>query len=299
MKKFALIAVAATVAVVAFYPPARLAAYVAIGRGTNCSLKQAVRSGQDLKDQIRHKDEILAASKLIETDPGGFKRYETPMGRYWIPKGSEFVLPFNLAEMKRSIYFSGDHAIKPGDVVLDCGANVGVFTRQVLELGAAKVVAIEPAPENLECLRRNFKTEIESGRVIVYPKGVWNKDDELELNVDPANSAADSFVIKREGSHVVARVPLTTIDKLVVELGLPKVDFIKMDIEGAEPNAIDGAAETLKRFKPRLSLSAYHAADHPVVVPAKVRAARGDYAMECGPCAEVRLGVRPDILYFH
>ena len=136
------------------------------------------------------------------------------------------------------------------------------------------------------------------------PKDKIGDYDELvdvidwELNVDPNNSAADSFIIKREGSHAIAKVPLTTIDKLTAELNLPKVDFIKMDIEGAEPNAIDGSAETLKRFKPRLSLSAYHAADHPVLVPAKVRAARGDYTMTCGPCAEISFGVRPDILYF-
>lgn len=295
--KIAIAVVAVIAAVAALYPPARLATYVLIGRGTNCPIGQAVKSGQEIQDQIRFKDEILAASKLLESD-GGFERYQTPMGAYWIPKGSKYVLPFNLAEEKRDIYFSETHKIRSGDIVLDCGANVGVFTRKALDMGAAKVVAIEPGPENVECLRRNFKAEIEAGRVIVYPKGVWHKDDELELNVDPNNSAADSFLIKREGSHAVARVPLTTIDKLSAELGLARVDFIKMDIEGAEPNAIEGAVETIRKFKPRLSLSAYHAADHPVLVPAKVTAARNDYKMTCGPCAEISFGVRPDILYF-
>lgn len=276
-----------------------MAAYVLIGRGTNCSLASAIHSGHERNDQIRIKDEILAVSRLVETDPGGFKLYETPMGRYWIPAGSEYVLPFNLAEEKRSIYFSGDHTIKSGDIVLDCGANVGVFTRKALDLGAAKVIAIEPAPENLECLRRNFKREVDAGQVIIYPKGVWHKDDEMELNVDPNNSAADSFVIRREGFRGVAKVPVTTIDKLVTELNLSKVDFIKMDIEGAEPNAIEGAAQTIRQFKPRMSLSAYHQPNHPVLVPEKVRQARSDYQMVCGPCAEISFGVRPDILYFH
>lgn len=297
MKK-ALLTVALLLAVVVFYPPARLAFYVLIGRGTNCSLGSAARSGVELKNQIRYKDEILAASQLLEVDPAGFKLYSTPMGRYWIPTGSEYVLPFNLAEEKRSIYFAGDHTIWSGDVVLDCGANVGVFTRKALQLGAAKVIAIEPAPENLECLRRNFKDEIADGRVVIYPKGVWNKDDELELNIDPKNSAADSFVIHQDGTHSRVKVPLTTIDKMVAELNLPKVNFIKMDIEGAEPNAIEGATETIRKFKPRLSLSAYHQANHPVLVPEKVRQARNDYKMTCGPCAEISFGVRPDILYF-
>lgn len=295
--KFAIVG-AVALAVVAAYSPTRYGALVLLGRGQGCPIENAARIQSHHRTVTRYKDEILAAAKLLETDPAGFKLYDTPMGRYWIPKGSEYVLPFNLAEEKSAIYFDGAHNIQPGDIVLDCGANVGVFTRGALAKGASKVIAIEPGPENVECLRRNFKEEILAGRVIVYPKGVWDKDDELELNVDPENSAADSFVIKRTGARTV-KVPLTTIDKLTGELGLSKIDFIKMDIEGAEPNALDGAAAILKRDKPRLSISAYHAADHPVTIPAKVRAARGDYAVKCGPCNAVGWTVRPDILYFN
>ncbi len=293
----------ALLAAIALYPPARLATYVLIGRGTNCTFERAIRSGTELDTQIRYKDEILNATRLLESDDDGYKKFRTPMGDYWIPakqKEAEYVLPYNLAEQKRGIYFDGDHTIRAGDVVLDCGANIGVFTRTALDLGASKVIAIEPAPENIECLRRNFPKEIAAGTVVLVPKGVWHQEDELTLNVDPANPAADSFVMTPKGSTPSeVKMPLTTIDLLVEELGLTDVDFIKMDIEGAEPNAIDGSRQTLQRFKPRLSLSAYHAEDHPVVVPEKVNAARDDYAMRCGPCAEVRFGVRPDILYFY
>ena len=55
--------------------------------------------------------------------------------------------------------------------------------------------------------------------------------------MDPKNSAADSFIIHREGDKEVAKIPVTTIDKLVAELKLERVDFIKMDIEGAEQRA--------------------------------------------------------------
>ena len=64
--------------------------------------------------------------------------------------------------------------------------------------------------------------------------------------------AADSFVIEKKGWGAVEKVPLTTIDKLVAELQLDKVDFIKMDIEGAEPNAIQGGRETIRKFQPRM-----------------------------------------------
>jgi FkbM family methyltransferase len=295
-----LILIVAAVATGAFYyPPARLSALVLAGRSPNCPYAKAIRSADNLKRQIELKDRILNASRTIETDAQGFRLWETPHGRYWIPEGSDFVLPFNLAEQERKIYGEGERAVRAGDIVLDCGANVGVFTRVALNNGAKLVVAIEPAPENIECLRRNFKSEVSEGRVIVYPKGVWDKDDFLALHVDPHNSAADSFLINREGSHEVAKIPLTTIDKLVSELKLERVDFIKMDIEGAEPRALEGGRETLKRFKPRMSLSVYHAADHPRTVPAAALAARPDYTIECGDCAEANGGIRPDILFFY
>jgi FkbM family methyltransferase len=292
------VVLAALAAVVYSYAPARLAAIVAAGRSPYCPMANAIRSDDNLRTQIRYKDEILHASRLLEKDKDGYERWATPMGTYWIPDGSRYVLPFNLAEQKRKIYGDGEQAVRAGDVVLDCGANVGVFTRVALGAGAKTVVAIEPAPENLECLRRNFNQEIAAGRVVLYAKGVWDREDKMTLQVDPHNSAADSFLIRREGGHAGVEVPLTTIDRMVAELKLDRVDYIKMDIEGAEQRALAGGRETLARFHPRLSLSAYHAPSDPERIPQLVRAAWPGYKQECGPCAEANWSVRPDVQYF-
>jgi FkbM family methyltransferase len=292
------ILLAALASGVYFVAPLRLALIVLAGRSPVCPLSNALQAAENLRTQIAFKDEILRASKKLETDPAGFHLWDTPDGRYWVPEGSDYVLPFNLAEQKRQIYGAGERAVQSGDVVLDCGANVGVFTRSALRAGAKRVIAIEPAPENIECLRRNFTAEIATGRVVVYEKGVWDKDDFLTLQVDPHNSAADSFLIHRDGGVEGKKVPLTTIDKLVAELKIEKVGYIKMDIEGAEQRALAGARATLARDRPRLSLSAYHNDDDPVKVPEAVRRAWSGYSMECGPCAETRFRVRPDILYF-
>ena len=286
-------------AVLYSYAPARITALVLLGRSPVCPWGNALEAPRDVVRRTGIKDRILSASRKLETDPAGYELWDTPKGRYWIPKGSQFVLPFNLAEQEMGIYASGDAVhVTPGDVVLDCGANIGVFTRVALDAGAAKVIAIEPAPENLACLRRNYKDEITQGRVVVYPKGVWDKDDWLTLHVDPHNSAADSFVIRREGAQDAANVPLTTIDKMAAELGLDRVDFIKMDIEGAEVKALNGGRQTIARFHPRMALSAYHQDDHPVEVPKAVRAAWSGYRMICGACAEAGWRIRPDILLF-
>jgi len=279
--------------------PVRLAALFAAGRSPHCSFVRAVRAVAHERGLIQTKDRILAASRLVETDAQRFRRWRTPYGDFWIPPGQDYGLPFNLAEQAHAIYGTPGQAFGGGDVVLDCGANVGVFARTALAAGARLVVAIEPAPENLECLRRNLAAEMAAGRVIIYPKGVWDEETELSLQVSPANPAADSFVLRPEGSEPAGAVPVTTIDKMVEELALSRVDFIKMDIEGAERRALAGARQTLRRFRPRLAVSSYHLPDDPAAIPAVIHAAWEGYRQECGPCVYANGIIRPDVLCFH
>ena len=279
------------------YAPFRLSTLVLIGRSPICPLSEAVKSEENIRLQTAIKDRILNASKLVQANKG-LEQWSTPKGLFWIPKGNQFVLPFNLAELERKIYGTGEQAVHSGDIVLDCGASDGDFTREALEAGAKLVVAVEIAPQNIECLRRNLAKETAAGRVIIYPKGVWDKDDVRPLNVDDQNFAADSVVLRPKGSHSEITVPLTTIDKLVAELKLERVDYIKMDIEGAEPKALAGAHDTLAKFKPRISISAYHKPGDPEEISKLILGSRPDYRRYCGPCAEADNRVRPDILYF-
>lgn len=287
------------VALLAIHPPLRYWALVLIGRGSGCTTQRAWAIQAEKEELTRVKDSILAHTKLLQKEYKGLELYQTPYGNFWAPAGSRFILPFNLSEEATHIYGTGEQFVHKGDIVLDCGANVGTFARFALDAGAKLVVAIEPAPDNLECLRRNFAKEIGENRLVIYPKGVWDKDDTLELLVDEDNQAADSFVIHRQGAKAVAKVPLTTIDKMVDELKLERVDFVKMDIEGAEVKALAGGRATIAKYHPRMSLSVYHQDDHPVEVPKAVLAAWSGYTTECGPCNAVENRVRPDIMYFH
>ena len=258
-----------------------------------------MRSEQEGQRQLAIRDTLFKSFQWIESDNQGLSLWNTPKGRYWIPKGCERVLSHNLAEQERRIYEAGNVKVKPGDTVLDCGANVGVFTRVALTDGAKLVVAIEPAPENLACLRRTFASEIAAGRVVVYPKGVWDKEDTLTLHVYPHNSARDTFVVDwKDASVQSVTAPLTTIDALVSELKLERVDFIKMDIEGAEKRALAGAAGTLVRFQPQLAVAAEHLSDDGESIPLVVQKLSPRYQAECGPCVDLGSSVTPDVLYF-
>jgi FkbM family methyltransferase len=237
--------------------------------------------------------------RLVERDASGYYLWDTPRGRFWMPKSSDPRLASLLAEQERGIYRHEGARVLAGDVVLDCGAHVGVFTREALSQGARLVIAIEPAPDNIECLRRNFAAEIAAGKVIVYPKGVWDRDDTLVLREVDGNSARDTIVMDRGISTRPVPVPLVPIDELVSELGLQRVSFIKMDIEGAERKAVLGARDTLRRYKPRLALCAYHVPGDPEAISAEVLSIVPSYRRACGSCLEYRLRMVPEVLFFY
>jgi FkbM family methyltransferase len=220
------------------------------------------------------------------------------MGRYWVPQRDDNVLTDNLAEQATQVYGDREDGVHPGDVVFDCGANIGVYTRVALAAGAKLVVAIEPAPENVECLRRNYAAEIGQGRVIVVPKGVWDREDILVLREDAGNSARDSFVGSFGPALRETRVPLTTIDRLVEELHLDSVGFMKLDIEGAEKRALAGARNTLRKYHPRMAIAMEHLEDDPVAIPRVILAEAPSYRVVCGDCVDQESSVRPDVLFF-
>ena len=239
---------------------------------------------------------------MVEQTPDGFTRWKTPLGPIWCPPRNRPV--FAIGEQLAEIYTEGEMALGPGDVVLDCGANIGDFVRLCLRAGVAKVVAIDPSPNNVEAMRRSFSQEIARGQVVVVPKGVWHEDSTMKMALYE-NSLLDSFVMRdrrenRRGPKPrEIELPVTTIDKIVEELKLEKVTFLKMDVEGAERNAIRGAAKTITRFRPRMSLATENLEDDYIVVPQEVQKLGQNYKIQCGLCRrEGWMTYKPDILFF-
>lgn len=242
---------------------------------------------ESVKKTLALKARMKKESRLLKTS-GTNQLWQTPRGQFWIV-GDGLEIPDTialvLAEQESLIYGT----VHFGDIVLDCGADIGTFTRSALNSGAAKVIAVEPSPEKSACMRKTFDAEIKAGKVVVVPKGVWKEAGELKLY-------GDSIVDKRSANG--AMVPLVTIDSLVSELHLPRVDFIKMDIEGAEKQALTGARGTLQRFKPRLAIATEHLPDDAIKIPETITGLVSDYSIACGPCEFEAGRFRPQVLYF-
>ena len=278
------------------HPPMLAWGLAAIGRNPVCGSLDSLHGAQKHARVMNGERDLVAHSHLLKTDDN-VNLWRTPRGDWWVPKGSdESVLGF-LAQQQNKIYGEGVWGVQKGDVVLDAGANIGVYTREALDEGASLVIAIEPGPENAACLRRNFQREIEGKRVIVEALGVWDKDDVLPLYADPLNSGADSFVIRGPNDHVI-NVPLTSIDKLVSQLQLRHVDYIKMDIKGATAKALLGAKKVLASAPPRLALSTEELEDNPAEIRSVVLALQPSYQMACGLCSVNGMKVNPDVLLF-
>ena len=118
----------------------------------------------------------------------------------------------------------------------------------------------------------------------VYNQGVWNKSDSLDFYESPDDSEFYFTLSEHNGyqhyhqgenwlQHKVDVVPLDDV------LSDEKITFIKMDIEGAEGEALEGAKKIIRKYKPKLAISLYHRKDDITDLPALVLDACSDYKL--------------------
>ena len=201
--------------------------------------------------------------------------WETPLGRFWGTErdGRELDL-LTLEQAGGHIYEQGAVSVHESDVVIDVGAHLGTFTRIALQHGARQIIAVEPDPVNSVCFGRTFAAEIADGRVRLVVAAAWHSPGSLTFEI--GNASQTGHVANAQSDRAVT-VRAVTLDTMVDELNLGRVDFIKMDIEGAERHALAGARRLLAAHKPRLAICIYHAPDDPEVVPRVVHEANDTY----------------------
>jgi FkbM family methyltransferase len=155
----------------------------------------------------------------------------------------------------RRQYFYSDNGIQiapeRGDAVIDGGACLGdtalVFSNAVGPEG--KVYAFDPVAEHLDALGHNI-SQFPHKNVKAMPYGLSDKNVAYPPLV--INQYAPGFQAKDQ------RVPLRSIDNMVMIGEIDRINFIKLDIEGAEYEALKGARESINHFKPKLAISLYH-----------------------------------------
>lgn len=142
--------------------------------------------------------------------------------------------------------------VTPGSVVLDIGANIGAHTVVLSQLVGDNggVIAFEPERYNFYTLCGNLAIN-NIMNVIAFQQGVSKENGTIKVPYinSPHNTNYGGLELDADWSKVLHYVvPCVKIDSI----GLEKCDFIKMDVEGMERIALEGAVETIKKFKPIL-----------------------------------------------
>jgi len=140
---------------------------------------------------------------------------------------------------------------KEGDVVIDVGANIGKYAINSGNLvgNSGKVYAFEPSKRPFELLCKSIKENRLENIVIPIQAAVSNKEGKSKLylsNQEPITS----IIFKLSDNFI--EVETTTLDSFIIKQNLKNVDWIKIDVEGAEYEVLSGAINTLKNYNVNL-----------------------------------------------
>src|SRR5688572_5732002 len=137
----------------------------------------------------------------------------------------------------------------PNWVALDIGANIGYYTVFLeKKLNCTTVHAFEPSPREYQLLRENVESN-HCKNIVTHNIALGDEESTIKLYTSSENIGKNS-IINFDRSDQEVTVPMKVLDVFILQLGITQIDFVKIDVEGAEPMVLKGAAETLKKFKP-------------------------------------------------
>ncbi len=202
-----------------------------------------------------------------------WRNYDIKLDCFWGgPFYACFMEQYHLNHTGMDIY------VEEGDHVIDAGACFGdvsiAFSALVGETG--RVYSFDFIEAHLKILQHNIQqNDFAKNNVVVLPYGVGdtdNKDAKAEDHgVNPGK--------RIDGEYTQDTIPTRTIDALHEDGTIERVDFIKMDIESYEPNALIGATKTIQKFKPKLAISIYHEYDHFFEIPLLIKKILPEYKL--------------------
>lgn len=201
-----------------------------------------------LKETVK-KSLIMSHSLIAPFIPASYRAYTCPGGRIYLNiKESPMMLArcLGLYEVEKTKAIS--RLLSPGGVFIDVGANKGDFTLLAAKIvgNAGKVFAFEPEPENCHWISKSIQLN------------GYNNIKLSELALSDTNGEAQLYLGKKSGWHTLLagqadrnqgtiKISIDTLDNVLEGIGQDRVDMIKIDVEGAEYEVLNGAYQTLIR----------------------------------------------------
>ena len=232
------------------------------------SAREKILHSMTRSDFVRSMYGVLRELPVVGTGVQKLVHAAMPVGtRLWIriPEGLGKGLWMYVDPRFELGYANGDHEpwiqeilkseLRPGDCYYDVGAHTGFFSliasRFVGPSGG--LVAVEPDPENAALLRANLaKNGIEHAAVL--EAAVWSSPGEVtfEQALNASNRTQGRIASTGDSWHAHITVPAIRLDDVVFGEGRPAPHLIKMDVEGAEWEVLQGARRLLSEAKPKL-----------------------------------------------
>lgn len=178
-------------------------------------------------------------------------------------KSTKYVI-YELLESNQYHFRRGNISIgpEPGDIVLDCGCYTGDSAVPfAIDVGAAGMVyAFDPSRLHIAWALDNVISNGLGDRVALFECGVSNSSsvDVLQAVINPQDGVGST------GDNLNAGRPLTAVDRTITiddfcsSKSITRVDYIKMDVEGSEAEALEGADKTIRKHRPKLAVCVYH-----------------------------------------
>ncbi|GGE95110.1 FkbM family methyltransferase [Stappia taiwanensis] len=215
--------------------------------------REALRAAMLASQEFQSKQKTIEfPEKWVSTDvhAGAF--------RMWLDLGDKYV-SFGCLMDNYEPLESGFIArnVKPGQNVLDIGANIGWHMLGLRKAVGAdgSVWAFEPRRPTLDYLQRTLADNDLSDSVTIHPFGLWDEPRSAQLAWTEKTTNPGGSYVDAEGTSGQSKIDIDL--RALDSLNLPRTDFIKIDIEGAEPRALKGGARLIAAHKP-LILSELH-----------------------------------------
>lgn len=211
--------------------------------------------------KLKYQKELTAARELLQ-DEHSKQVFDCTARLYGIPgrfeKEAQLLHLVNLPSPKYTTYIVPYAPIHKNDVLFDVGVSDLVDSTVLLSKKVGKnglIYGFEPFMPFFESAKKQLESR-NITNVKLYPLGLWNKKDVLRLNLDAPEGGQTNSITFTKPYHV--DIEVVKLDDFVKKYNITKVDFIKMDIEGAELEALEGAEDVLRTQKPTLAICVYH-----------------------------------------
>jgi FkbM family methyltransferase len=180
----------------------------------------------------------------------------------------------------------------PGDVALDVGGCWGETALWLAHVVGpeGRVHTFEPTPSNRKLLAKNIELNPSiAARIQTWDAPLAATAGETVFIQDGLAAGATVREDAEQVAGTACELRTDTVDAIVQRGELPRVDFLKVDVEGADLGVLQGAAETIRSCRPRLALAAYHRPEDLATLPGFVESLGVPYRwyMQCSTMTDV------------